>query len=81
MAASLPVIVSDWNGYKDLVLNGISGFESQPSAPQHQDTIDPIDLSYGLGIIPYDTMIGLRSMSLIVVIMHFFLPSAFSYFS
>ena len=66
MAASLPVIVSDWNGYKDLVLNGISGFRIPTKCPSISDTIDPIDLSYGLGIIPYDTMIGLRSMSLIV---------------
>ena len=26
MAAGVPLVVSDWNGYRDLVRNGIDGF-------------------------------------------------------
>lgn len=34
MAASLPVIVSDWNGYKDTVREGIDGFRVTSWAPR-----------------------------------------------
>ena len=67
MAASLPVISTDWNGYKDLVDNGISGFRIPVSmVSDNGDQYDRIDSMYGLGLLPYDTMIGLRSMATIV---------------
>ena len=34
MASGLPVIVSDWNGYRDTVRNGIDGFRITSRAPQ-----------------------------------------------
>lgn len=67
MAASLPVISTDWNGYKDLVDNGITGFRIPVSmVSNNSDQYDWIDSMYGLGLMPYDTMIGLRSMAAIV---------------
>ena len=67
MSASLPTIVSDWNGYKDLVQNGVTGFliptEMVMDSCHCHDTIDT---SYGLGMMSYDMMIGLRSMSTVV---------------
>jgi starch synthase len=33
MAAGLPVLVSDWNGYKDTVRDGVDGFRIPPWAP------------------------------------------------
>jgi len=36
MAAGLPVVVSDWNGYKDTVRDGIDGFRIRTFAPARQ---------------------------------------------
>ena len=36
MAAGLPVVVSDWNGYKDTVRDGVDGFRIRTYAPAHQ---------------------------------------------
>ena len=36
MAAGLPVVVSDWNGYKDTVRDGIDGFRIRTWAPARQ---------------------------------------------
>ena len=36
MAAGLPVVVSDWNGYKDTVRDGIDGFRIRTYAPAQQ---------------------------------------------
>ena len=67
MSASLPTIVSDWNGYKDLVENGVSGFliptEMVVDESGHHDHIDS---NYALGTMSYDVMVGLRSMTTIV---------------
>ena len=67
MSASLPTIVSDWNGYKDLVENGVTGFlipTEMVVDPSHQ--YDHIDSNYSLGTMSYDCMVGLRSMTTIV---------------
>ncbi|MEE2745888.1 MAG: glycosyltransferase family 4 protein [Pseudomonadota bacterium] len=37
MAVGLPVIVSDWNGYKDTVRNGIEGLTIPTYLPQYKD--------------------------------------------
>ncbi|MFC3078541.1 glycosyltransferase family 4 protein [Phenylobacterium terrae] len=34
MAAGLPVVVSDWNGYRDTVRHGVDGFRIPTSAPR-----------------------------------------------
>lgn len=36
MAAGLPVVVSDWNGYKDTVRDGVDGFRIRTRAPAQQ---------------------------------------------
>lgn len=64
MAAELPVIASDWNGYRDLVEPGVTG----ELVPTHayfpaSGAIDPLERDYRLGLVDYDTMIGLRSLA------------------
>jgi starch synthase len=64
MAAELPIIASDWNGYRDIVEHGITGelIETRGCFAQ-KDKIDSLELGYRLGNINYDTMIGMRSLS------------------
>lgn len=57
MAAGLPVVVSDWDGYKDTVENGVQGFR----VPTVQPPIDvSLDLAYrhATGIDSYDRYSG-----------------------
>jgi len=67
MAASLPAIVSDWDGYKDLVDHGVTGLRIpvQTAFPQ-PERLDPLDRSYRLGLIDYDNMIGVLSLAAVV---------------
>lgn len=64
MAAELPIVASDWNGYRDLVEDGVTGF-LVPTRDLLVDrpAYDDVDLQYALGEIDYDSMIGMRSMS------------------
>ena len=62
MAAGLPCVVSDWNGYRDTVVDGETGL-LVPTA-----TVPPgagMDLAdrYGAGIDSYDRMIGIASLA------------------
>ena len=57
MAASLPVVVSDWDGYKDTVRSGIDGFRIRTSQPPPGCGADLID-RYDLNIDHYDAFIG-----------------------
>ena len=67
MAAELPVVASNWNGYKDLILDGQTGWLIPTSDILEPYSItDDIEKRYRLGIIDYDTMVGLRSLSVIV---------------
>jgi len=57
MAAGLPVVVSDWNGYRDTVRDGIDGFRVptvMPPAPYGFDLSD----RYAIGADDYDHYIG-----------------------
>ena len=57
MAAGLPVLVSDWDGYRDTVRDGIDGFRIptlMPAAPAGQD----IAFRYAAGIDSYDIYCG-----------------------
>ena len=59
MASSLPVVASDWNGYRDLVVHGSTGWlvpcrdllrvQSQP---------DALDRRFSLGLQDYDSTVG-----------------------
>lgn len=67
MQAELPLVVSDWNGYRDLVVDGENGF----LVPTEDilgsiDGIDTIEADYISGGLNYDAMIGLRSMGVAV---------------
>nr|WP_246718634.1 glycosyltransferase family 4 protein [Microvirga terrestris] len=65
MAAGLPVVVTDWDGYKDTVRNGIDGFAiptvaAPPGAGQHLAT------RHALEIDTYDSYIGQASTAVAV---------------
>jgi starch synthase len=67
MAAELPVIASDWNGYRDLIADGQTGMLI-PTADSLADEpgIDALERRYRLGFVDYDTMVGLRSLAVAV---------------
>ncbi len=65
MAAGLPVVVSDWDGYKDTVRHGVDGFRVptlMPSPGQGQD----LALRHALELDNYDMYCGL-SCALVAV--------------
>ena len=67
MASSLPVIASDWNGYRDLVLHGTTGLLvpcRDLLQVQHQP--DALDRSFNLGLQDYDSTVGLRSLGVVL---------------
>jgi starch synthase len=68
MIAELPLVVSDWNGYRDLVEHGVNGF-LVPTVDVLQSArlgCDELELAYSEGRLTYDQMIGLRSLGVIV---------------
>lgn len=65
MAAGLPVIVSDWDGYKDTVRNGIDGFRI-PTIAAGPGLAGDLALRHALSIDTYDMYIG-HSSSLVSV--------------
>jgi starch synthase len=65
MAAGLPVIVSDWNGYKDTVRDGVDGFRIpvlMPSAGVGGD----LALRHDEDVDSYDYYIGRVSMATVI---------------
>ena len=62
MASGLPVIVSDWDGYKDTVPNGEIGFRIN-SIMSSAGTGNELALKYSLGVDNYDTYIGKISLA------------------
>jgi starch synthase len=62
MAAGLPVLVSDWNGYKDTVRDGLDGFRIPTLLPPGS-TGNMIAARYALGIDSYDYYIGRTSLA------------------
>jgi starch synthase len=64
MAAELPVLASDWNGYRDLVEPGVTGALVPTRASFPPDgQVDALERNYRLGLIDYDAMVGLRSLN------------------
>ncbi len=53
MAAGLPVVVTDWNGYKDTVRDGVDGFRIATLAPE-AGMGHPIAAAYEAGSVNYD---------------------------
>jgi alpha-maltose-1-phosphate synthase len=65
MAAGLPVIVSDWNGYKDTVRDGIDGFRIPVILPS-VGSGDHLASRHDLGTDSYDRYIGRVSMMTVI---------------
>ncbi|MFN8927832.1 MAG: glycosyltransferase, partial [Rhodospirillales bacterium] len=57
MAAGLPCVVSDWDGYKDTVRDGVDGFRVPTVAPPRGLGTD-LALRFAAGIDDYDRYIG-----------------------
>jgi len=67
MASSLPVVVSDWNGYRDLVESGVSGLlVACQDILSSQSNADAIERDYRLGLMDYDSFVGLRSLGVCI---------------
>ena len=67
MAAELPCIVSDWNGYKDLVKETETGYLIPTRyAGGYDNEINQVDIEYKIEKINFDYMIGLKSMKTII---------------
>ncbi len=65
MAAGLPVVVSDWNGYKDTVRDGIDGFRIPTALPPGGMGND-LAQHHGLEIDTYDLYIGRTSLATVI---------------
>ena len=62
MAAGLPCVVSDWNGYKDTVVEGETGFRIPTTSAAPGTGLDIAD-RYAAGLDSYDRMIGTTSLA------------------
>lgn len=60
MAAGLPVVVSDWDGYKETVREGIDGFRIRTWIPP-VGLAEDLALSHAIGITNYDRYVGYQS--------------------
>ena len=67
MAAELPCIVSDWNGYKDLIKDQENGYLIPTKyAVQSNEDLNKVDADYKIEKINFDYMIGLKSMKTVI---------------
>lgn len=62
MAAGLPVLVSDWNGYKDTVRDGVDGYRVPVWLPP-AGSGEAVAARHALGIDSYDLFIGRASLA------------------
>lgn len=62
MASGLPVLVSDWNGYRDTVRDGVDGFRVPVTGPPDGAALD-LALRHALQMDTYDRYIGQYSMA------------------
>lgn len=65
MAASLPVVVTDWNGYKETVRDGQDGFRI-PTQMAPPDLGEPLARAHEAGVENYDFYCGLTCQSVAV---------------
>ena len=65
MAAGMPVVVSDWNGYKETVRDGVDGFRIATVLPPAGVGGD-LALRHALGIDTYDFYIGRASLATVI---------------
>jgi glycosyltransferase involved in cell wall biosynthesis len=73
MAAGIPVICSDWNGYRSNIRHGVDGFLIPTTAPSPRAG-DGLELAVQFEELSYDRFIGL--LSLTVTVDHRLLRSA-----
>lgn len=64
-ATGLPVIVADWNGYKDTVRHGIDGFRVPTTLPP-AGCGDDLAIRHAVGTDNYDYFIGRTSLATVV---------------
>lgn len=67
MAAGLPVVVTDWDGYKDTVRDGIDGFRIPTLIPEKGAGVELAN-RYFSGTLTYDYYIGRASLATVVEI-------------
>lgn len=60
MAAGIPVVVSDWNGYKETVRNNIDGFKIKTISVSPGDGLD-LAYNHMINSIKYDLYVGLSA--------------------
>ncbi len=65
MAAGLPVVVTDWDGYRDTVRNGVDGF-AVPTLSAPPGTGNSLAVRHALEIDTYDLYIGQASTAVAV---------------
>jgi alpha-maltose-1-phosphate synthase len=65
MAAGLPSVVSDWNGYRDTIRDGVDGFRVPTLMPE-SGLGDELAAAYALGIETYDRYCGYNCMMVAV---------------
>ncbi len=53
MAAGLPVVVTDWDGYKDTIRDGVDGYRIRTWSPAHGCGA-PLARGHEIGIVSYD---------------------------
>lgn len=65
MAAGLPVIVADWNGYRETIRDGVDGFRVPTVLPPAGAGLD-LALRHAMQTDSYDMFIGRTSMATVV---------------
>ena len=58
MAAGLPVVVSDWDGYRYTVCDGVEGFLVPTLAPAHASQGEDLALEHDHGLLTYQDYVG-----------------------
>ena len=58
MAAGLPVVVSDWDGYRYTVNDGVEGFRVPTLAPAHARQGEELALQHDHGLLTYQDYVG-----------------------
>ena len=58
MAAGVPVVVSDWDGYRYTVRDGVEGFRIPTLAPAYSQSGEELALQHDHGLLPYQDYVG-----------------------
>ena len=58
MAAGLPVVVSDWDGYRYTVTDGVEGFRVPTLVPAHAKQGEELALQHDHGLLAYQDYVG-----------------------